>query len=114
MKDHYGAFGGDAAAYAAIAGDLRGISLYQSLDTEGLHTLGTVIVDYRGYRVVGQSIISGILSRDQEQSIIYGSIDNGKTINSDAKFDGILSESCKLLHLRQHTVKGADGTEHTL
>ena len=44
------------------AGDLRGISLYQSLDTEGLHTLGTVIVDYRGYRVVGQSIISGILS----------------------------------------------------
>ena len=44
------------------AGDLRGITLYQSLDTEGLHTLGTVIVDYRGYRVVGQSIISGILS----------------------------------------------------
>ena len=44
------------------AGDLRGISVYQSLDTEGLHTLGTVIVDYRGYRVVGQSIISGILS----------------------------------------------------
>ena len=44
------------------AGDLRGIRLYQSLDSEGLHTLGTVIVDYRGYRVVGQSIISGILS----------------------------------------------------
>ena len=26
------------------------------------HISGTVIVDYRGYRVVGQSIISGILS----------------------------------------------------
>jgi len=114
MKDHYGAFGGDAAAYAAIAGDLRGISLYQSLDTEGLHTLGTVIVDYRGYRVVGQSIISGILSRDQEQSIIYGSIDNGKTINSNDKFGEVLRSSSKKLHLKEHSVVGGDGTEHRL
>ncbi|XP_063675005.1 clustered mitochondria protein homolog [Bolinopsis microptera] len=114
MKDHYGAFGGDSAAYAAIAGDLRGISLYQSLDTDGLHTLGTVIVDYRGYRVVGQSIISGILSRDQEQSIIYGSIDNGKSINSNDKFGKVLESSSKKLHLREHSVIGGDGEEHRL
>lgn len=114
MKDHYGKFGGDAAAYSAIAGDLRGITLYQSLDTEGLHTLGTVIVDYRGYRVVGQSIISGILSRDQEQSIIYGSIDNGKTVNWNEKFEEVLKSSSKKLHLREHSVIGEDSDEHRL
>lgn len=114
MKEHYGQFGGDSAAYAAIAGDLRGISVYQSLDTEGLHTLGTVIVDYRGYRVVGQSIISGILSRDQEQSIVYGSIDNGVTINSSDKFNDILAIPSRKMHLRPHSVVAADGTDHNI
>eukprot|EP00116_Pleurobrachia_bachei_P004301 sb/3464563/ len=114
MKDHYVDYGGDAAAYAAIAGDLRGIRLYQTLDSEGLHTLGTVIVDYRGYRVVGQSIISGILSRDQEQSIIYGSIDNGKTVNSNEKFRTVLTESSKRLHLREHSVVSGTSEEHNL
>lgn len=39
--------------------DLQGVRAYFSVDNEGLYTLGTVVVDYRGYRVTAQSIIPG-------------------------------------------------------
>lgn len=50
------------------------------MDIEGLHTIGTVVVDYRGVRVIAQTIIPGILEKNQEESIVYGSNDNGKTV----------------------------------
>ena len=37
---------------------------YASTDIEGLYTLGTVVVDYRGYRVTAQSIIPGRYTLD--------------------------------------------------
>ena len=73
-------YGGDEAAYAAASLDLKGVEMYNKLDLEGLHTLGTVVVDYRGYRIIAQSIIPRILQRDQENSVVYGSVDGGKTI----------------------------------
>jgi hypothetical protein len=39
--------------------DLKGVTAYNRVDIEGLYTLGTVVVDYRGYRVIAQSIIPG-------------------------------------------------------
>lgn len=39
--------------------DLQGVRAYFNLDPKGLFTLGTVVVDYRGYRVTAQSIIPG-------------------------------------------------------
>jgi protein TIF31 len=59
VKDHYKEFGGDAAAYVAPGNDLQGVKAYTSVDAEGLYTLGTVVVDYRGFRVTAQSIIPG-------------------------------------------------------
>ena len=41
------------------AADLRGVAEYEKIDPKGLFTLGSVIVDYRGYRVVCQTIIPG-------------------------------------------------------
>jgi len=35
------------------------VKAYTGADVEGLYTLGTVVVDYRGYRVTAQSIIPG-------------------------------------------------------
>lgn len=40
--------------------DLQGVKAYFGVDPEGLYMLGTVVVDYRGYRVTGQSIIPGM------------------------------------------------------
>ena len=51
--------GGDAAAFVAPKNDLQGVKVYNAVDLEGLYTLGTVVVDYRGYRVTAQSIIPG-------------------------------------------------------
>ena len=53
--------GGDAAAFVAPRNDLQGVKVYNAVDLEGLYTLGTVVVDYRGYRVTAQSIIPGKL-----------------------------------------------------
>ena len=40
--------------------DLQGVKAYFNLDSEGLYTLGTAVIDYRGYRVTAQSIIPGV------------------------------------------------------
>lgn len=40
--------------------DLQGVKAYFNLDSEGLYTLGTAVIDYRGYRVTAQSIIPGL------------------------------------------------------
>ena len=47
--------------------------------------IGSVFLDYRGYRVTAQSIIPGILERNQEQSVVNRSVDFGKTLVTHAK-----------------------------
>ena len=72
--------------YILQRNDLQGVRVYSSVDLPGLYTLGTVVIDYRGYRVTAQSIIPGILEKEQEQSVVYGSIDFGKTVLSHPKY----------------------------
>lgn len=78
--------------------------MYNAVDLEGLYTLGTVVVDYRGYRVTAQSIIPGILEREQEQSVVYGSIDFGKTVVSHPKYIDLLQKAGSQLKILPHTV----------
>lgn len=75
---------------------------YFGLDPEGLYVLGTVVVDYRGYRVTAQSIIPGILERDQEQSVVYGSVDFGKTVVSSEKYQELLEKTAQQLKILPH------------
>uniref|UniRef100_A0A672SWU9 Clustered mitochondria protein homolog n=1 Tax=Sinocyclocheilus grahami TaxID=75366 RepID=A0A672SWU9_SINGR len=104
VRDHYRELGGDAAAHAAPTNDLNGVRAYSAVDVEGLYTLGTVVVDYRGYRVTAQSIIPGILEREQEQSVIYGSIDFGKTVVSHPKYLELLEKTSRPLKVQHHAV----------
>ncbi|KAG8122722.1 hypothetical protein E2320_018240 [Naja naja] len=104
VRDHYKDFGGDVAAYVAPTNDLNGVRTYNAVDIEGLYTLGTVVVDYRGYRVTAQSIIPGILEREQEQSVIYGSIDFGKTVVSHPKYLELLEKTSRPLKIQKHLV----------
>lgn len=39
--------------------DLQGVKAYNAIDVDGLYTLGTVVIDYPGFRVTAQSIIAG-------------------------------------------------------
>ncbi|XP_053205036.1 clustered mitochondria protein homolog [Panonychus citri] len=104
VRDHYKELGGDAAAYVAPNNDLQGVKAYSAVDIEGLHTLGTVVIDYRGHRVTAQSIIPGILEREQEQSVVYGSVDFGKTVVTHPKYLELLGKAGQVLKIVPHKV----------
>lgn len=67
------------------------------------------IIDYKGYRLTAQSIIPGILERDQEESVVYGSFDSGKTVVSSPIYEQLLEESAKQLKIAPHTVWNGKG-----
>uniref|UniRef100_A0A4W6F8A6 Clustered mitochondria protein homolog n=1 Tax=Lates calcarifer TaxID=8187 RepID=A0A4W6F8A6_LATCA len=104
ISEHYRPLGGNAAAHAAAICDLRGVQAYASVDTEGLHTLGTIVVDYRGIRVIAQTIVPGLLEKSQEQSVIYGSNDYGSTVFTHPRFLELLDKTCKPLRIQRHQV----------
>ena len=81
VLDHSQEKGEDATpSSSSINTDLVNIeSLYQ-LNIPDLHVLHMVVVNYRGFKVIAQCIIPGILSVDQLNCSQYGSIDDGKTI----------------------------------
>ncbi|XP_022252405.1 clustered mitochondria protein homolog [Limulus polyphemus] len=109
VKDNYKELGGDAAAFVAPCNDLKGVRAYNTVDVDGLYTLGTVVVDYRGYRVTCQSIIPGILEREQEQSVVYGSVDFGKTVVSHKKYMELLDKAGQHLKILPHKVANDKG-----
>lgn len=114
VKDHYIDFGGDHAAYTAPINDLQGVKALNVLDIDGLHTLGTVVIDYKGYRVTAQSIIPGILDKDQEQSVVHGSTDFGKTCATNPKYNELLEKVCAQLKMRPHKIQVEDSEELVL
>ncbi|XP_032674244.1 clustered mitochondria protein homolog isoform X2 [Odontomachus brunneus] len=111
VRDHYKELGGDAAAFVAPRNDLQGVRVYAVVDLPGLYTLGTVVIDYRGYRVTAQSIIPGILEREQEQSVVYGSIDFGKTVLTHPKYLELLNKAGQQLKILPHKVINDAGEE---
>ncbi|XP_078122335.1 clustered mitochondria protein homolog [Sander vitreus] len=104
IAEHYRPLGGNTAAHAAAMCDLRGAQAYASVDIEGLHTLGTAVVDYRGIRVIAQTIVPGILEKNQEQSVVYGSNDYGKTVFTHPRFLKLLDKTSKPLRIQRHQV----------
>uniref|UniRef100_I3JQ21 Clustered mitochondria homolog n=1 Tax=Oreochromis niloticus TaxID=8128 RepID=I3JQ21_ORENI len=104
VSEHYRPLGGNTAAHAAAICDLRGAQAYASVDIEGLHTIGTAVVDYRGVRVIAQTIVPGILEKNQEESIVYGSNDNGKTVFTHPRFLELLDKTSKQLRIQRHQV----------
>ncbi|KAG9299129.1 hypothetical protein G9A89_020442 [Geosiphon pyriformis] len=103
--------GGNDAAHVATGKDLEGIRKMNSIDIEGLYTLGCVIIDYKGTRIVAQTIVPGIFRR-QDDSIIYGFFDNGRDeprLCSDPQFHDILGKAAKALHIAEHSVSDAKG-----
>ena len=49
-----------------------------------------MLVDYRGYRVFAQSIVPGLLQKEHDSSIMYGSMDNGKNFSQNEKFNELV------------------------
>ncbi|CAN0877840.1 Clustered mitochondria protein [Linum grandiflorum] len=104
----------EQATYASANNDLKGTKAYQEADVPGLYNLAMAIIDYRGHRVVAQSVLPGILQGDKSESLLYGSVDNGKKICWNEDFHSKVVEAAKRLHLKEHSVLDGSGNSFKL
>ncbi len=107
--------GGDEAARVAVIKDVMGLRLVNKLDVDGLATIGTVVVDYMGQRIVGQSIVPGIFRQQDEggSQIVYGGRE-GTYSTVDEQFPKLLGKVASALHIKEHIVHNDDGSERKL
>jgi protein TIF31 len=61
--------------------------------------------------VTAQSIIPGILDKDQEQSVVHGSTDFGKTCATNDKYNELLEKVCSHLKMRPHKIRVENNDE---
>jgi protein TIF31 len=108
--------GGDEAARVATGKDVMGVRIVNQLDIDGLFTPGTVVVDYLGKRIVGQSIVPGIFKqRDPgENQIDYGAVDGKEVVAADEKFVPAFEKLSKALKVKKHAVWDKTGKRHEL
>uniref|UniRef100_A0AAV2MQX9 Clu domain-containing protein n=1 Tax=Knipowitschia caucasica TaxID=637954 RepID=A0AAV2MQX9_KNICA len=61
-------FGGERGRRAAQRLELKGVQAYSNVEAlQGLHTLSTAVVDYRGVRLSAQGLAPGIEGSEQDQ-----------------------------------------------
>ena len=71
--------------------------------------MATCLVNFKGYRVIAQSIIPGILNNNDLTSLAeYGSVDEQKNIVSTEHFHGLMKKVCENLNIK--VVKVLDGS----
>ena len=89
-------YGSDARAMKSAGHELK--SLMRYYQCEGIRVPLMALVDYRGYRLVAQSILP--ISRD---TIIYGSNDGGKTVHdSSPEFRARMKRAGEQLNIKGH------------
>ncbi|KAJ5492863.1 Clustered mitochondria protein [Penicillium diatomitis] len=108
--------GGDEAARVAVGKDVLGIKAVNQLDIQGLFTPGTVVVDYLGKRIVGQSIVPGIFKQREpgEHQIDYGGVEGKEVVATHPDFQPVFEKLSKALRIKQHPVWDKDGKRHDL
>jgi protein TIF31 len=114
VKEEVSAAPLDENAFSNANNDLKGVIAFNEADVRGIHTLSSAIIDYRGYRVIAQSIIPGILQGDQGSKHVYGSIDEGKSFARDEKYHELMQQVCDKLSIKEHQVLDKEGVEHTI
>lgn len=108
--------GGDEAAKVATGKDVFGVKLVNQLDIDGLYTPGTVVVDYLGKRIVGQSIVPGIFKQPEpgENQIHYGAVDGKDVVAADEAFAPGFATLASYLRVKKHAVWDKENKRHDL
>lgn len=108
--------GGDEAARVAVGKDVVGVKAVNQLDIHGLFTPGTVVVDYMGKRLVGQSIVPGIFKQREpgEHQIDYGGVEGKDVVAEHEDFVPVFEKLSKALHVKKHAVWDKEGKPHEL
>lgn len=108
--------GGDEAARVATGKDVAGVKSVNQLDIDGLYTPGTVVVDYLGKRVVGQSIVPGIFKQREpgENQIDYGAVEGKEIVAANEKFVAPFEKLSQAMKVKKHAVWDKDGKRFDL
>ncbi|KAI9881081.1 MAG: Intracellular distribution of mitochondria [Pleopsidium flavum] len=108
--------GGDEAARVAVGKDVMGVKAVNQLDIQGLHTPGTIVIDYLGKRLVGQSIVPGIFKQREpcENQIDYGGVEGRDTVAENEAFVPVFQKLSKAMRVKKHPVWDKDEKRHDL
>ena len=108
--------GGDEAARVATGKDIVGVKAVNQLDINGLFTPGTVVVDYLGKRIVGQSIVPGIFKQREpgEHQIDYGGVEGKDVVAEHEAFVPLFEKLSSALHVKKHPVWDKEHKRHDL
>ena len=108
--------GGDEAARVATGKDVVGVKAVNQLDIDGLFTPGTVVVDYLGRRIVGQTIVPGIFKQREagEHQIDYGAAEGKEVVATDESFVPLFEKLSQAMKVKRHPVWDKEGTKHEL
>ena len=79
--------------------DLVNLSQLIRIRPPGLHLLHTILVFYRGHRIIAQTILPGLLSTELSVLTQYGSVDENKSIHNNPGFHKLLLPICRKLGL---------------
>lgn len=103
--DNLKEYKGDDAARKSMNYDLVNQKLIQALGIDGLHIVMTTIVDYKGQRIIGQSILPGILYQGKQGArLVYGGLDTEAAIKSKTPFHDLMKELGKRLNIAERMV----------
>ncbi|KAI1772445.1 clustered mitochondria-domain-containing protein [Hypoxylon cercidicola] len=103
--------GGDDAARVATGKDVNGVRIVNQLDIDGLYSPATVVVDYLGKRIVGQTVVPGIFKQREpgENSIEYGAVEGKEIVAADERFAPTFAKLSEALKVKKHPVWDKDG-----
>lgn len=86
---------GEEASRKQTSRDMNSQKLIKALEIEGLGTVLCTIVDYKGVRYVGQSIIPGIFQQGENSaSLMYGVLEPNKNITVSSNPSSLKSVLC--------------------
>ncbi|XP_034072275.1 clustered mitochondria protein homolog isoform X1 [Gymnodraco acuticeps] len=105
-------FGGERGRRAAQRLELQGVQAYSELEgLQGLHTLPTAIVDYRGVRLSAQGLAPGLEGSDRDQAaapaergLLYGVNAGPQESPQRMRLLELLAVSAKHLSLQRYVV----------
>ncbi|KAL2092562.1 hypothetical protein ACEWY4_012360 [Coilia grayii] len=105
--------GGERGKRAAQRLELRAVQAYSQLevDLQGLHTLPTAVVDYRGVRLSAQGLAPGLQGSEAgaPRGLLYGYAAGPLENPHRRKLLELLAQAAKGLSLQRHAVIGPAG-----
>merc|ERR1712226_1762429 len=113
-RNVYKDMGGDLVSAGIANHDIKGIAQFLQADIDKLFCLATIGIDYRGQRLIAQSIIPGIFHGERASKHVYGSMDQGETINFQPEFHESVRKIAEQFHIEEHKIHDKENKEYSL